>query len=453
MKTLLTILLTISVFSFGYSQTTRQSNNTLNSNNSVVVPIKGDELVCYEMTNGIYAKYKVEPNLGLRDYNWVVPQGMLIQQGQNTNIIFVSVDYTFVGGSIRVTAKNSSNITINGEMVVGLIPNEPTLKNPVNQVNYDDIVNYSVIDTNSNLSFNWVAPYGSVILSGQGLSEVQIKFSQSFSGGYIEIYAENDCAVGVSSQFWVNPPISITTNRLIDNKLDVYNQKVLSPGDIAFHENLTLANFKDTVKNGDDYYFEVVVQNVSQSDMDSIYLKYYIDGDITNFGQRVIRPLSAGESYTLPVLVLPTTNLSGSQILKIELNSDYILPESNYTNNKLDVPFFVRPIVVSSLDELLNSHTQIYNFPNPVVNDTRFYVNLGVDFSETENITINIYDIRGQLVKTIESFNKSDVGEFTTESWNVGDLSSGIYVYNVVAKNNNGEVKMISPKSNINIIK
>ena len=453
MKTLLTILLTISVFSFGYSQTTRQSNNTLNSNNSVVVPIKGDELVCYEMTNGIYAKYKVEPNLGLRDYNWVVPQGMLIQQGQNTNIIFVSVDYTFVGGSIRVTAKNSSNITINGEMVVGLIPNEPTLKNPVNQVNYDDIVNYSVIDTNSNLSFNWAAPYGSVILSGQGLSEVQIKFSQSFSGGYIEIYAENDCAVGVSSQFWVNPPISITTNRLIDNKLDVYNQKVLSPGDIAFHENLTLANFKDTVKNGDDYYFEVVVQNVSQSDMDSIYLKYYIDGDITNFGQRVIRPLSAGESYTLPVLVLPTTNLSGSQILKIELNSDYILPESNYTNNKLDVPFFVRPIVVSSLDELLNSHTQIYNFPNPVVNDTRFYVNLGVDFSETENITINIYDIRGQLVKTIESFNKSDVGEFTTESWNVGDLSSGIYVYNVVAKNNNGEVKMISPKSNINIIK
>ena len=95
---------------------------------------------------------------------------------------------------------------------------------------------------------------------------------------------------------------------------------VLTAGDIAFHDNLTQATFSDTVKQGDTYYFEVVVQNFSQAPMDSCYLKYYFGDDATNFELRLIKSLEPGEAYTLPVLMIATNDFSGSQTLNLELN-------------------------------------------------------------------------------------------------------------------------------------
>ncbi len=232
---------------------------------------------------------------------------------------------------------------------------------------------------------------------------------------------------------------------------------VLTAGDIAFHDNLTQATFKDTVKNGDQYYFEVVVQNFSQVRMDSVYLKYYTNDDATNFQLRLIKPLEPGEAYTLPVLTIPTDNLSGSQVLYLELNPDAVIPESDYDNNILSVPFYVRPTVVSSTDLLNSDQNQIYNYPNPVSGSTRFHVNLGSQFSDTESISINIFDLRGQLVKSIQSTDNNGQGKFNTETWNASDeggnqLSTGIYFYNVTAEDNNGQIKTVRANSNIRIV-
>lgn len=232
---------------------------------------------------------------------------------------------------------------------------------------------------------------------------------------------------------------------------------VLTAGDIAFHDNLTQATFKDTVKNGDQYYFEVVVQNFSQVRMDSVYLKYYTNDDATNFQLRLIKPLEPGEAYTLPVLTISTDNLSGSQVLYLELNPDAVMPESDYDNNILSVPFYVRPTIVSSTDLLNSDQNQIYNYPNPVSGSTRFHVNLGSQFSDTESISINIFDLRGQLVKSIQSTDNNGQGKFNTETWNASDeggnqLSTGIYFYNVTAEDNNGQIKTVRANSNIQIV-
>jgi hypothetical protein len=448
MKTLLTTLFTLLVL-FGYSQSTRQTNPISSTTiSSTTVTIKGFDLVCSEQTNGTLAKYQVDSLLGLTDFIWSVPQGMMIQSGQGTHKILVSVDPTFVGGDVTLTTRNSYGIQVIGSFSVGLIPQRPTLKNPLQYIQFDEIITYSLSESNPNTNFVWTAPYGSVIMSGQGTSNVQIKFSQSFIGGEIEVFAGNECGESDPTQYYINT----LSTRLLDvttNKLD--NQKSMDLSDIAFHDNLTFATFHDTIKNGDDYYFEVVVQNFSQIPTDSVYLKYSIEGfSIT--GIRVIKPLEPGEAYTLPVLTLPTSTLNGDQVLKLELNPEKLVAESDYDNNKLDVPFYVIPTVVSSVDFVQNS-SEIYNFPNPVTSETRFYVNLGQDFSETQNITINVYDVKGQMVKTIESFDKIESSVFTTESWNVVDLSSGVYFYNVVAKNNRGGVKVIAPKSNIQIVK
>ena len=52
------------------------------------------------------------------------------------------------------------------------------------------------VENISGVSYVWTAPYGAVILEGQGTSSVKIKFSQSFTGGDVAVYAENACAVG-----------------------------------------------------------------------------------------------------------------------------------------------------------------------------------------------------------------------------------------------------------------
>ena len=231
---------------------------------------------------------------------------------------------------------------------------------------------------------------------------------------------------------------------------------VLTAGDIAFHDNLTQATFSDTVKQGDTYYFEVVVQNFSQAPMDSCYLKFYLGDDATNFELRPIKALEPGEAYTLPVLMIATDNFTSSQTLNLELNPNAEKPESDYDNNKLAVPFYVQPITVSSNEFTEIEQSQIYNYPNPVAGSTRFNINLGSNYSQTESIQINIFDIKGQLVKSIYSGDNNGQGKFNTETWNAADeagnpLSAGVYFYSITAQDNSGNINTISAKSNIQI--
>jgi hypothetical protein len=231
---------------------------------------------------------------------------------------------------------------------------------------------------------------------------------------------------------------------------------ILTAGDISFHDNLTQATFSDTVKQGDTYYFEVVVQNFSQAPMDSVYLKYYLGDDATNFELRVIKPLEPGEAYTLPVLAIATDDFSGSQTLNLELNPNAEKPESDYDNNKLAIPFFVKPTMVSSTEFAELEQQQIYNYPNPVIGSTRFHVNLGANYSQTESIQINILDIRGQVVKSIISSDNNGQGKFNTEIWNAADesgnpLAAGVYFCSIIAQDKDGKINTIAAKSNIQI--
>ena len=75
------------------------------------------------------------------------------------------------------------------------------------------------------------------------------------------------------------------------------------------------------------------------------------------------------------------------------------------------------------------------------------------------NISIQIFDIKGQLVKRLNSdfFTTTDNGKFVSERWNVTDeigkeLSTGIYFYNVQGTDKLGNVKNFSPKTNIQVV-
>lgn len=85
--------------------------------------------------------------------------------------------------------------------------------------------------------------------------------------------------------------------------------------------------------------------------------------------------------------------------------------------------------------DIYNVNKLFANYPNPAVNFTTIKYQLKGSVLE-QDATIRIYNVLGQLVKTVEGSNR--VAEF-----DVKDLSSGIYLYNLKTSNFNETKKML----------
>ena len=95
-------------------------------------------------------------------------------------------------------------------------------------------------------------------------------------------------------------------------------------------------------------------------------------------------------------------------------------------------------VVKSNTMEIQN----IYNAPNPMTNSTRFMF----EHNQKGNVdvTISIYNVCGQLVKTIKESREGTGTRVEPIVWdgtsdNGAALPSGVYVYNVIITNSNKE--------------
>jgi len=110
---------------------------------------------------------------------------------------------------------------------------------------------------------------------------------------------------------------------------------------------------------------------------------------------------------------------------------------TGYDVYTLDGPIFV------STDEPHNQNDIIQQYPNPFRNSITFRFNLTTE--HTERTEIRIYNIKGQLVRTLR-FNASSLSRFVEISWDGKDnekkvLSAGVYLYKFI-----GDEKTISGK-------
>ena len=273
-----------------------------------------------------------------------------------------------------------------------------------------------------------------------------------------ELYSADTTIAGINAAEY--PALRISwysedANSIVAPKLDYIRVLAESAGEFAFRPDMYVNGYKDTVNHNETYQFSVMIQNVSAVDMDSVLVKYYTVASAPKY--MMLKALTANETLILPIISIETEGMVGAQNLIVELNPERSQSELSYANNQIIVPFYVSEelaVVASTETETVNE-SEIYNFPNPVRETTRFQVNLGNNYSQTENININIYDLKGQLVKNMMLNDNNGEGSFS-QSWNAADesgnaLSAGIYFYNVIAQDNSGRINTIAAKSNIQI--
>lgn len=78
--------------------------------------------------------------------------------------------------------------------------------------------------------------------------------------------------------------------------------------------------------------------------------------------------------------------------------------------------------------ELLDLKYQVY--PNPVTNNT---VNFDLELPEAKVLQFEVYDLYGKKLKTLFSGEKS--AGYSSESYDISDLSAGVYLYKIIGDN------------------
>lgn len=138
--------------------------------------------------------------------------------------------------------------------------------------------------------------------------------------------------------------------------------------------------------------------------------------------------LTANTSFTIPANTVATADLTNGQYyrLKVELNAENWggWLAGDYPN------FEVVAAGTLSVENFGNSLNKLFVYPNPV--KEKILIN---GLKNYENVTISIHNILGKQVKSIPNLK--------TNSINVEELNSGVYLIRIKNKSSSKTVKFI----------
>jgi 2',3'-cyclic-nucleotide 2'-phosphodiesterase (5'-nucleotidase family) len=149
---------------------------------------------------GDVAVYSVAAVKRASVYNWTLPAGMTITQGAGTNIITVSIDNSYIGGNLSLSASNPCGTSPLRQRTLGInTPARPgVISGPVGGVcNLSGVV-YTTAGTPSATSYIWTIPAGVNLVSGQGSNSITVDFTSTFLSGSIGVSAVNNCGTGTA---------------------------------------------------------------------------------------------------------------------------------------------------------------------------------------------------------------------------------------------------------------
>ena len=157
--------------------------------------VTGTSLAC----PGNTFTYSVAAVANAESYNWTVPTGSTIVSGAGTNSIQVNFNAGFIAnGTISVRASNGCGTSAARNYTVSRnTPGTPSTIVGQTSGICSATVNYSVTNV-AGMTYNWVAPSGTTILSGQGTNAISLSVSPTFVSGTLSVNASNSCSTSAN---------------------------------------------------------------------------------------------------------------------------------------------------------------------------------------------------------------------------------------------------------------
>ncbi|MDA3882952.1 MAG: type IX secretion system sortase PorU [Bacteroidales bacterium] len=357
-----------------------------------------------------------------------VPQYTIVVDSIN-NIVFDEFNDTLKAKSIHTISGHIQDFfgnkvdSYNGEVYLQLFDKEQTIKTLGNDGN-----NSFEFSAFTNILFHGKAN----IINGDFKTPFIIPqdIFYYYGKGKLSLYATNGSiqANGVYS----NLPIFGT---------DLYAKTDTEGPEINIYMNDTL--FKENQKTHENPRLFVKIYDPSGINISQASIGHDITVTLENIHTSTTLMLNDfyiadNNTFASGTLEYPFTDLEpGNYTLTIEV-------WDTYNNSSIETMDFI----VTSQEKIKIS--SLYNYPNPLINETTFRFSHNQADKEI-HITIHIYNIRGQLVKTLTHSGFAD--SFTEESiyWdgktNAGNIiEKGIYPYTLILKTEDGLQTITSQK-------
>lgn len=273
--------------------------------------------------------------------------------------------------------------------------------------------------------------YNDVIFEGRA-SVTKGRFSLQFpipsdvkqgsGAGRVSYYAYDSIrkvdANGVLERLVVNELLDVADNQGPEIKL-YWNTPDFKDGDVVCRRGVLYADLYD--EHG-IYHYDVSIGR-------DIVLRSNLDG----YENRILNDWyePALDDYRRGRIVLPMAELENGVYT-------FTLKAWDTQNNSTEVE-------ISFIVQQGALITQVRNFPNPFDRETWFVFDHG-DMSDHLSVTIDVYDVMGRQVASIQQETDTEVGVVTPIRWDGSFLKPGLYVYRVSVTDSKGKTAFMSQR-------
>ena len=164
---------------------------------------------------GVVTTYSITNVTGMT-YNWTLPTGATIVNGQGTQVIKVSFPATNFAGVISVTATTNCGTSLARTLSVKSVPGTPTTITGLTLVCNGSVgIVYSIAPITYATQYTWTGPTGSRITANGTTSAanvlttaspvISVNFSKVTTASSIKVQAGNGCGLGVVKTLVLTP--------------------------------------------------------------------------------------------------------------------------------------------------------------------------------------------------------------------------------------------------------
>jgi hypothetical protein len=167
----------------------------------------------FQGTTGGIATYSVSAT-DATSYTWTLPAGSTNITGQGTNTISFKFSSTYTTGTVSVVIGGCSTSASRSITVTRATPATPGVVSGTANVcsirGTTQTNTYSIAPVANAISYLWVAPANTVIISGQGTTSITLQVNAAFTSGSITVRSNSGCANSTTRSFALSVAIPAT---------------------------------------------------------------------------------------------------------------------------------------------------------------------------------------------------------------------------------------------------